>query len=154
MTSHRKSGTPSQRRSSYSHVFVDNLPDKLDDGTLYVCMKYATSAHNCLCGCGREVVTPIHPTKWQLSFDGVNVSLYPSVGSWSLACKSHYWLQNGRASWADSWSDDEIRAARARDLTAQDNYFKTTAAQPATPKIVTTPPRSLWRVVADWFQEK
>jgi hypothetical protein len=154
MISRRKHGTLPQRRLTYSHVFVDTLPDKLDEGTLYVCVKYATSAHNCLCGCGREVVTPIHPTKWQLNFDGINVSLYPSVGSWSLACKSHYWLQSGRVSWADSWSDDEIQAARSRDLAAQDNYFGKLNVQPTSPKTAAAKPASLWRAVADWFQEK
>lgn len=155
MTSRHKYLKSPQRRLSYTHVFVETLPDKLDEGVLYVCVKYATSAHNCLCGCGREVVTPIHPTKWQLSFDGINVSLYPSVGSWSLPCKSHYWLQGGEVSWADTWSDEEILAARSRDRVAQDNFFGKASDQPsAPPKPSVAQPPSLWRAVADWFQGK
>jgi hypothetical protein len=131
-TSQPKAGTAARKRASYKHAFVDTLPDKLDEGTLYVCVQYATSAHNCFCGCGREVVTPIHPTKWKFTFDGVNVSLFPSIGNWSLVCRSHYWLQNGRITWADSWSDDEIQAARSRDLAAQENYFGKADEPPAT----------------------
>jgi hypothetical protein len=122
MTSRHKAATTPQR-SAYRCVFVESMPDTLDEGILYVCMRYATSAHNCFCGCGREVIAPIHPTKWKLTFDGVNVSLFPSVGSWSLPCKSHYWLQDGVVDWADSFSEYEIEMVRGRDSAAQDKYF-------------------------------
>ena len=77
MTSWQHKAAEPPKRSTYKHRFVDSFPDKLEDGVLYVCVQYATSAHNCICGCGREVVTPIHSTKWQMTFDGANVSLYP-----------------------------------------------------------------------------
>ena len=98
------SHAPAAKRASYRHAFVDTLPEKLEEGVLYVSGQYATSAHNCFCGCGREVVTPIHPTKWQLKFDGIHVSLFPSIGSWSLPCQSHYWIKNDRIEWAPKWS--------------------------------------------------
>jgi len=111
------------KRSTYKHVFVDSMPDTLEEGVLYISMRYATSAHRCFCGCGREVVTPLHPTKWQLIFDGVSVSLFPSVGSWSLPCQSHYWLKRGQVFWAESFSRDEIDEVRSRDLAAQDQFW-------------------------------
>ena len=49
--------------------FVQAIPEKLEDGTLYVSMDYATVVHKCCCGCGREVVTPLSPTDWKLTFD-------------------------------------------------------------------------------------
>src|ERR1041385_1525297 len=122
----------SLRRSSYMHTFVDILPDSLSEGVLYVCIQYATSAHKCFCGCGREVITPIHPTKWRLTFDGKQVSLFPSVGSWSLPCQSHYWLKGGRVLWSARLYDEKIRAVRRRDLNAQDRYF---ASKVETPQI-------------------
>jgi hypothetical protein len=153
-TSRHDAAAKVPQRSTYKHVFVDNMPDMLDEGILYVCVKYATSAHNCFCGCGREVVTPIHPTKWKLTFDGVNVSLFPSVGSWSLPCKSHYWLENGRINWAESWSDEEIRAARSRDLSAQDSYFaRVEKLSPAT-RVDTQSSPSFWRKAANWLRGK
>ena len=139
------------KRSTYKHAFVDTLPDKLDEGVLYVSVQYATSAHNCFCGCGREVVTPIHPTKWKLTFDGVVVSLYPSIGSWSLACKSHYWLQDGRVTWAESMSEDEIRAVRQRDLAAQNSYFDQAKESPPPVHVATPKPSSFWRELAKWL---
>jgi hypothetical protein len=154
-TSRHKKLAATAKRSSYGHAFVDMLPDKLDEGVLYVCVQYATSAHNCFCGCGREVVTPIHPTKWKLTFDGVSVSLVPSIGSWSLACKSHYWLQDGRVAWAESWSDDEIQAGRARDFAAQANYFGQAGEPPPATDSGTKPKASsFWRDVANWLQGK
>lgn len=153
-TSQHKAATVTAKRSTYKHAFVDTLPDKLDEGVLYVCVQYATSAHNCFCGCGREVVTPIHPTKWKLTFDGISVSLFPSIGSWSLACKSHYWLQSGRVAWAESWSDDEIQAGRARDLAAQDSYFGQANEPPPAVNIETPKPSPRWRKIANWLQGK
>lgn len=141
------------KRSAYKHAFVDTLPDKLDEGVLYVSVKYATSAHNCFCGCGREVVTPIHPTKWKLTFDGASVSLYPSIGSWSLACKSHYWLQDGRITWAESMSEEEIRAVRLRDLAAQDTYFGQERESPPV-QVAASKASPFWRGLVNWLQGK
>ena len=76
------------------HEFVEFVPERLVDDTLYVSISYATAAHRCCCGCGREVVTPLSPTDWQLTFDGETVSLYPSIGNWNFACRSHYWIEN------------------------------------------------------------
>ena len=64
--------------------FVDVIPDELEAGVLYVSMVYAASMHKCACGCGRDVVTPLSPTDWQLHFDGKNISLYPSIGNCSV----------------------------------------------------------------------
>ncbi len=63
-------------------LFVESLPNLIDDGILYVSMSFASAVHRCACGCGQEVVTPLSPTDWQLHFDGENVSLEPSVGNW------------------------------------------------------------------------
>jgi hypothetical protein len=142
------------RRTSYKHVFLDVLPDSLDEGVLYVCIQYATSAHKCFCGCGREVVTPIHPTKWRLTFDGKQVSLFPSVGSWSLPCQSHYWLKGGRVLWAARLSDERIKAVRRRDLAAQDSYFANKEESPLQIDKPSPKPTSRWRKMTNWFEEK
>ena len=41
--------------------FVKAIPAELEERTLYASMDYATVAHKCCCGCGREVVTPLRP---------------------------------------------------------------------------------------------
>lgn len=112
------------RSNRLTHQFVEFIPDKLEEATVYVSTAYATAVHLCCCGCQREIVTPISPTGWTLSFDGESISLDPSIGNWSLPCKSHYWIRNNRVRWAKEWSRAEIDAGRARERVARDRYFK------------------------------
>ncbi len=104
-------------------AFVTSIPDKLDERTLYVSMEYATVAHKCCCGCGLEVVTPLSPTDWKLTYDGVSVSLYPSIGNWSFPCRSHYWIDKSRVRWAGQMTEEQINAGRAQDRRAKAKYF-------------------------------
>lgn len=85
------------------HKFVEFIPDKLEDGMLYVSITYATVLHKCGCGCGNEVVTPLSPSDWQLIFNGETISLFPSIGNWSFPCRSHYWIRNNKIVWARDW---------------------------------------------------
>ncbi|MFC1414146.1 DUF6527 family protein [Streptacidiphilus sp. N1-12] len=100
-----------------THVFIDNFPDQLEPGTLYISIPYTTAAHLCCCGCGHEVVTPLSPTDWQLTFDGQSVSLHPSIGNWSLACQSHYWIRTNTVHWAPRWSPERIATNRTHRTT-------------------------------------
>ena len=103
--------------------FVDEIPLDLDPGKLYVCCRYRAVKHLCACGCGVAINTPLHPTAWTLTCDGVSVSLWPSIGSWSEECQSHYWVRNNKIKWAPKWSKREILKSRnARDLEL-DWYF-------------------------------
>ena len=106
-----------------THKFVDLIPDELEDGVLFVSLKYATVAHRCCCGCGQEVVTPLSPTDWKLIFDGLSVSLSPSIGNWSFACRSHYWIRSGKINWAEYWSDEKIACGREMDRSEKDDFF-------------------------------
>lgn len=103
--------------------FVEEIPGQLESGTLYVSMEFATALHLCACGCGDEVVTPLHPTRWALTYDGEAVSLHPSVGSWSLPCRSHYFIHNNDVVWAAGWSDEMIERVRARDRADTEAFF-------------------------------
>jgi hypothetical protein len=86
------------------HEFVEHIPDEVATGILYVSIPFATAIHLCCCGCGEEVVTPLSPTDWSLTFDGVSVSLHPSIGNWSFACQSHYWIKRNEGAWAGARS--------------------------------------------------
>ena len=44
------------------HEFVEFIPDELEQGKIYISIRFATASHLCLCGCGNKVVTPIRPT--------------------------------------------------------------------------------------------
>ncbi len=112
-----------KREIILAHEFVEYIPEVLGDRTLYVSMKYATVLHKCCCGCGGEVVTPLSPTGWQLTFDGQSVSLYPSIGSWSLPCQSHYLIKNSKVVWAPRWTNAQIARGRAQEAKAKEKYF-------------------------------
>jgi hypothetical protein len=109
--------------TALKHEFVEFIPDQLEEGELYISIEYATVAHSCCCGCGKEVVTPLSPTDWKLIFDGKSVSLDPSIGNWSFPCRSHYWVRNGHVQWALQWSQQQIDRGRAHDRFAKERYF-------------------------------
>ena len=76
-----------------SQQFVENVPEQLEEGIIYISMKYCTAIHKCVCGCNNEVVTPFSPTDWKMTFDGETISLSPSIGNWNFDCKSHYFIR-------------------------------------------------------------
>jgi hypothetical protein len=116
---------------SISHEFVEFIPETLAPDTLYVSVLFATAAHSCFCGCGTKVVTPIHPTGWQLLFDGDTVSLRPSIGNWNFRCRSHYWISKDRIIWAASMTQAEIERGRSRDRHLIEEYFGENPVTPA-----------------------
>ena len=109
------------------HRFCAHIPESLDPGVLYVSMEYATAAHSCCCGCGEEVVTPFTPTDWEMSFNGHAISLWPSIGNWTLPCRSHYVVREGTVIEAGPWTDEKIVAERRRDRAAKAQFYGTAA---------------------------
>lgn len=107
-----------------SHKFVKFLPEQIEEGVLYISNKYRTAAHKCCCGCGKEVITPIKPTNWSLKLDGNLVSLFPSIGNWSLSCRSHYWIKKSKVIWAVQMSEQEIECGRALRRYTTQKYFE------------------------------
>ena len=105
------------RHKRLAHCFVEHIPERLEAGVLYVSMEYATSAHSCCCDCGEEVVAPFTPTDWKMTFDGETISLRPSIGNWTLKCRSHYVIDCGNCMarcWAGFgivviWNEEPLR---------------------------------------------
>ena len=108
----------------FKHKFADIIPENIEPGVLYISTEYKTVAHVCPCGCGSEVVTPLSPHDWKLMFDGENVSLYPSIGSWGLPCQSHYWITDNVVEWAPKWTRDQIDRGRKEDSKNKEIYYK------------------------------
>ena len=96
-------------------VFVEVIPNSLEQGKLYISLKYNAVLHLCACGCGNEVSTPLSPTQWKLFENGNSVSLKPSIGNWSYPCKSHYFITNNEIQWAGRWGEEKIKSARKID---------------------------------------
>src|ERR1700682_1683983 len=105
------------------HEFVEFIPEDLKEGVIYVCINFATAKHKCCCGCGNDVVTPLSPTDWKMTFDGISVSLYPSIGNWSFPCRSHYWIEDDRVFWDRKWNRKEIDAVRSHDVREKKKFF-------------------------------
>lgn len=103
------------RRETVRHEFVETIPDHLQEGVIYISIPYATALHCCLCGCGSEIVTPLSPTDWELTFNGQTISLSPSIGNWSYECQSHYWIRRNRVHWSHRMSARQIERVRQQD---------------------------------------
>jgi hypothetical protein len=95
--------------------FVEFIPDHLEEGVLYISERFRTCSHKCCCGCGEEVVTPMSPAEWRLTREGELVSLWPSVGNWDYACRSHYVIRRNQVVWAGVMSTKQIARVRQRD---------------------------------------
>lgn len=95
--------------------FVEFIPDDLEEGVLYISDRYKTCSHKCCCGCGEEVVTPLSPAEWGLTREGEVVSLWPSIGNWDYACRSHYIIERNQVRWAAPMSARQIASVQQRD---------------------------------------
>lgn len=140
--------------------FVEGIPRELEQGAVYVSMTFAIVAHNCFCGCGHQVVTPLSPVDWKLTFDGEAISLYPSIGNWYLDCKSHYWIRNGHVIWAERWSDADIQEGRRQESVKKADYYSGRSStqtkrpdQDDLPNETSLHGRSWWAVIRDWLMK-
>lgn len=139
------------RRTSLRPAFVQYVPETVDEGVLYVSLENRTVVHKCCCGCGSEVVTPLDPTQWKFIYDG-RASLDPSVGSWNLKCRSHYWIRQNGVHWAAPWSDARIAAARtAQRQSTREHYASALRSPAASTGPAAAPPRSLWARLWHWL---
>jgi hypothetical protein len=91
---------------------VEFMPKQLEPGVLYVSEKYGAVAHLCACGCGAKIRTPLGETEWSLKETASGPSLWPSVGNWQQACKSHYVIDGGDVVWCGTWTPEQILAGR------------------------------------------
>lgn len=132
---------------------VDTIPEQIEDGVLYISERYNTAVHNCCCGCGSEVVTPLSPVNWSINVDEGKVTLHPSVGNWSYPCRSHYLIQRGRVVWAGSASQEEIQRIQARDKADMNAYVaernlgkdRQEAGKPFWAR--------LWKAITGWWEK-
>ncbi len=110
--------------------YVEQLPDQMEEGVLYICEEFDLTAHKCCCGCGEDVYNKINPAKWRLTkMRNGSVSLYPSVGNWKYACKAHYWIHKNRVIDAGPMGARTIEAIRERDRLDRDRYIARLNAQ-------------------------
>lgn len=107
-----------------NHVFIDTIPDELEEGKLYISTRFRVIMHSCCCGCKNKVVTPLSPVRWKMTFDGNYISIYPSIGNWNFDCKSHYWIQNSEVEWSTKWSEDKVVEGKLYEREKREEHFK------------------------------
>ena len=96
-------------------VFLEEIPEQLEDGILYVSHECQVALHNCACGCGEEVTTPLVATEYELVMEGDEPSIWPSIGNHDFPCGSHYIIKRGRIRWAGKMTRRQIEAGRDCD---------------------------------------
>lgn len=107
------------------------MPEKLEPDVIYISLRFGLVSHNCCCGCGNEVVMPLAPSGWELTYNGETVSLWPSIGNWGLPCRSHYIITRSTVDWAESWPKSKFRRAQSADASARHRQI-TAAESPPT----------------------
>lgn len=104
------------KRTKQWHIeWVEDMPERMEAGKLYISVKHQLIEHLCACGCGAEVSLPVGRSEWHLIYSGDSVSVWPSIGNWRLPCKSHYVIQDSKTRWRSRWTDKQILAGRKRD---------------------------------------
>jgi len=133
------------------HEFVDYIPNQLDESILYVSTRFGTVVHRCACGCGEEVVTPLGPAEWRLTYDGRTISLEPSIGNWSFPCRSHYWIDEGSVRWARSFSEDEVALVRQDARGRRAAYYEMKQGEPSRGLQGRDPEPGFWKSILGKF---
>jgi hypothetical protein len=107
---------------------VKYMPRELSPGILYVSEEYAVAGHQCACGCGNKVITPLGPAEWTFSERNGQPTLIPSIGNWQLPCRSHYIISHGQIQWAGQWSDAEVVSGRRAEEQRRQVYYASKTA--------------------------
>jgi hypothetical protein len=99
----------------------------------------------------------MRPTNWTLFYDGTTVSLDPSIGNWSFACQSHYWIKRNKIRWGYLFSEEKIAEVRAYDSSAKEEYFGAASIgnAPITAKAEESHRhRRLWAAIKHWWASR
>ena len=113
------------------HQFVEFIPDNLLPEILYISIEHDIAIHLCACGCKNQVVTPLSPAEWSITYDGRSISMSPSIGNWNFECKSHYFIRKGRIDWSRKFSREEIDWIQERDARDRDELYEKSHTQPS-----------------------
>lgn len=81
--------------------YVEFMPDKLEEGILYISERFETAIHLCACGCGEKTVTPIGAGEWTITKQDDKITLRPSIGNFSgeSPYHAHYFITANKIEW-------------------------------------------------------
>jgi len=83
--------------------YCKHIPEKIEEGILYISKEFGVAIHLCACGCQGKTVTPIEKNDkgWTiLEKDGL-ITLRPSIGNFSgeKPYHAHYYITNNKIDW-------------------------------------------------------
>ena len=55
---------------------------------------------------------PLGAEQWTVQEAGGEATVRPSIGSWQLPCRSHYWITAGAVVWSGQWTPEQIERGR------------------------------------------
>lgn len=128
---------------------VVDMPQEIEAGILYVSEEYEIACHRCACSCGSLVYSPLGPAEWKFSNDERGPSLRPSIGSWDLPCRSHYWIRNGRVLWAADWSEERVLAGRRQETLRREAIYEGVTSPTLFARLIRSMNR-LWERINRW----
>lgn len=99
------------------------MPRDIEDDVLYISIEFDVAKHKCPCGCGDIIVTSFSPARWRLIYDGESVSLEPSIGNWSHACRSHYYITHDKVVWLSAISKEMATNVAENDNAALIRHY-------------------------------
>lgn len=86
--------------------YLDEIPNELEEGILYISEGYKVAIHLCACGCKGKTVTPLKTIAkiigWTLTKNQDKVTLNPSIGNFSGEAPNyhaHYFIVNNKINW-------------------------------------------------------
>jgi hypothetical protein len=82
-------------------IFIELVPELLQDGVIYISVKYCCAVHLCACGCGKKTVSPLNSKGWILTKNNNKISLRPSIGNfkWETPYHAHYYITDNKIEW-------------------------------------------------------
>ncbi len=85
-------------------VFSELIPERIEEGILYISLKYGAAVHLCACGCGERVATELQPiwkNGWSLQQTDNKITLRPSIGNFNgeHPYHAHYHITNNKIEW-------------------------------------------------------
>lgn len=104
--------------------FVNEIPEEICEGYLYLCLSYNAVIHKCACGCGEIISTPLDKNHgWIMQYDGEAVTLSPSIGNGSYKCRSHYFIRENSIVWLGNIGES-VTKLRRKQLFSIRRFFQ------------------------------
>ncbi len=76
----------------------------------------------------------------------------PSIGNWSFACKSHYYIQMDQVIWAAKFSQLQIDQVRVRDKSDKKSYIEAINRQKSIITRIFSLVTKFWNSFIHWWK--